>query len=167
VTAAGESDLRPDGERPSAELSDTGLPSAEPTATERSDTELWDLESAGAGPDLGPADTEPVSPNSPSDPDPSAGATEPEVPERPDKVGDMARLEIRGPFLLLFALAQQQSSLLHHAMADRPLQPAEFAVYSALRLSQPTTPPQLTASLAMKATTMSSMLARMAKTGHL
>jgi len=87
--------------------------------------------------------------------------------ERSEGVADMARLEIRGPFLLLFALAQQQSSLLHHAMADRPLQPAEFAVYSALRLSQPTTPTQLAATLGMKATTLSSMLVRMAKNGHL
>jgi DNA-binding MarR family transcriptional regulator len=92
---------------------------------------------------------------------------EPDNPEEPDRVADMARLEIRGPFLLLFALAQQQSSLLHHAMAGRPLQPAEFAVYSALRLTQPTTPTQLAAMLGMKATTLSSMLVRMAKNGHL
>jgi DNA-binding MarR family transcriptional regulator len=93
--------------------------------------------------------------------------TEPETAEGPDEIGGLARLETRGPFLLLFALAQQQSSLLHHAMADRPLQPAEFAVYSALRLSQPTTPTQLAATLGMKATTLSSMLVRMAKNGHL
>jgi DNA-binding MarR family transcriptional regulator len=92
---------------------------------------------------------------------------EPDNSEKPDRVADMARLEIRGPFLLLFALAQQQSSLLHHAMAGRPLQPAEFAVYSALRLTQPTTPTQLAATLGMKATTLSSMLVRMAKNGHL
>lgn len=88
-------------------------------------------------------------------------------PAEKDRVADMARLEIRGPFLLLFALAQQQSSLLHFAMAGRPLQPAEFAVYSALRLTQPTTPTQLAGTLGMKATTLSSMLVRMAKNGHL
>jgi DNA-binding MarR family transcriptional regulator len=92
---------------------------------------------------------------------------EADQPAEPDSVADMARLEIRGPFLLLFALAQQQSSLLHYAMAGRPLQPAEFAVYSALRLTQPTTPTQLAATLGMKATTLSSMLVRMAKNGHL
>jgi DNA-binding MarR family transcriptional regulator len=119
-----------------------------------------------------PADGEPPSIDAVSPDVPAASAepdepTDPEAAERPDQVGAMARLEIRGPFLLLFALAQQQSSLLHHAMADRPLQPAEFAVYSALRLSQPTTPTQLAATLGMKATTLSSMLVRMAKNGHL
>lgn len=116
-------------------------------------------------PDNGLPDTDPLDPDEPGGL--SADADEQAAPERADKVGAMARLEIRGPFLLLFALAQQQSSLLHHAMADRPLQPAEFAVYSALRLSQPTTPTLLAATLGMKATTLSSMLVRMAKNGHL
>jgi len=79
----------------------------------------------------------------------------------------MARLEFRGPFLLVFALGQQLGNLLQLAMADAPLTPGEFAVYSALRLMQPTTPTQLAGQLGMKATTLSSMLVRMSKSGHL
>lgn len=79
----------------------------------------------------------------------------------------MAGLEFRGPFLLVFALGQQLGSLLQQAMTDAPLTPSEFAVYSALRLMQPTTPTQLAGALGMKATTLSSMLVRMSTSGHL
>jgi DNA-binding MarR family transcriptional regulator len=79
----------------------------------------------------------------------------------------MARLEFRGPFLLLFALNQQLSSLLQQAMADAPLTPGEFALYSTLRLTQPITPTQLAGTLGMRPTTLSSVLARMSKKGHL
>ena len=79
----------------------------------------------------------------------------------------MAGLEFRGPFLLVFALGQQLSNLLHLAMTDAPLTPNEFAVYSALRLMQPTTPSQLAGALGMKATTLSSVLVRMSRSGHL
>jgi DNA-binding MarR family transcriptional regulator len=79
----------------------------------------------------------------------------------------MAGLEFRGPFLLVFALGQQLGTLLQQAMADAPLAPNEFAVYSALRLTQPTTPTQLAGTLGMKATTLSSMLVRMSRSGHL
>jgi DNA-binding MarR family transcriptional regulator len=79
----------------------------------------------------------------------------------------MARLEFRGPFLLLFALGQQLASLLQQAMADAPLAPGEFAVYSTLRLTQPITPTQLAGTLGMRPTTLSSVLVRMAKKGHL
>ena len=79
----------------------------------------------------------------------------------------MAGLEFRGPFLLVFALGQQLGTLLQQAMADAPLPPNEFAVYSALRLMQPTTPTQLAGTLGMKATTLSSVLVRMSKNGHL
>ena len=79
----------------------------------------------------------------------------------------MARLEFRGPFLLAFALDQQLSTLLQLAMAEAPLTPGEFAVYSALRLMQPTTPTQLAGALGMKATTLSSVLVRMSRKGHL
>jgi DNA-binding MarR family transcriptional regulator len=79
----------------------------------------------------------------------------------------VARLEFRGPFLLLFALNQQLASLLQQSMADAPLTPGEFAVYSALRLMQPTTPTQLAGTLGMKPTTLSSVLVRMSKNGHL
>ena len=79
----------------------------------------------------------------------------------------MAGLEFRGPFLLAFAIDQQLAGLLQQAMADAPLAPNEFAVYSALRLLQPTTPSQLAVTLGMKATTLSSMLVRMSRSGHL
>ena len=79
----------------------------------------------------------------------------------------MAELEVRGPFLLLFAVSQQQGNLLQLAMTDAPLLPAEFAVYSALRLMQPTTPTQLATTVGMKATTLSSALVRMQRAGHL
>lgn len=156
MTVAGEPGL-PAAPSPTAEPSGRALPTAGPASTEATSSpdQLAGL----------PDSDEPGLPDSdqPELPD----SDEPELPERGDRAGAMARLEIRGPFLLLFALAQQQSSLLHHAMADRSLQPAEFAVYSALRLSQPTTPTQLAATLGMKATTLSSMLVRMAKNGHL
>ena len=79
----------------------------------------------------------------------------------------MPELSFRGPFLLLFALAQQQGSLLQQAMAEAPLQPSEFAVYSALRLMQPTTPTQLATTLGMRATTLSSALVKMERRKHL
>jgi DNA-binding MarR family transcriptional regulator len=77
------------------------------------------------------------------------------------------RLAFRGPFLLLFALDQQLGSLLTRALADAPLRPGEFAVYSTLRLEQPTTPSVLATTLGLRATTMSSQLARMSTLGHL
>ncbi|MEO7261483.1 MAG: MarR family transcriptional regulator [Jatrophihabitantaceae bacterium] len=79
----------------------------------------------------------------------------------------MAGLEFRGPFLLVFALGQQLGTLLQQAMTDAPLPSSEFAVYSTLRLMQPTTPTQLAGALGMKATTLSSVLVRMSKSGHL
>ncbi len=79
----------------------------------------------------------------------------------------MARIEQRGPFLLLFALNQQLSALLARAMADAPLTPGDFAVYSALRLMQPTTPTELATALGMRVTTLSSVLTKMESLGHL
>jgi DNA-binding MarR family transcriptional regulator len=79
----------------------------------------------------------------------------------------VARIEQRGPFLLLFALNQQLSALLGRAMADTPLTPGDFAVYSALRIMQPTTPTELAAALGMRVTTLSSVLAKMEALAHL
>jgi DNA-binding MarR family transcriptional regulator len=76
-------------------------------------------------------------------------------------------MEYRGPFLLLYALNQQLDSLLSKVMAEAPLRPGEFAVYSSLRLEQPTTPSELAAVLGLRPTTMSSALAKMAALGHL
>lgn len=79
----------------------------------------------------------------------------------------MPQMAQRGPFLLLFALNQQLGSLLAQAMAGAPLRPADFAVYSALRLLQPTTPTELATALGMRVTTLSSLLAKMERHGHL
>jgi DNA-binding MarR family transcriptional regulator len=83
------------------------------------------------------------------------------------KASIMARLEQRGPFLMLFALNQQLASLLAQAMAGAPLTPSDFAVYSALRLLEPTTPTELAATLGMRASTLSSVLAKMEQLAHL
>jgi DNA-binding MarR family transcriptional regulator len=75
----------------------------------------------------------------------------------------------RGPFLLHFANSQKLTSLLARAFADSqaPLTPDEFAVYSLLRLAQPTTPTRLAHDLGMRASTMSHYLRRMEAAGHL
>src|SRR4051812_36097464 len=86
---------------------------------------------------------------------------------RPGIIVAVARMEYRGPFLLLYALNQQLDSLLSKVMAEAPLRPGEFAVYSSLRLEQPTTPSELAAVLGLRLTTMSSHLAKMAALGHL
>ena len=78
----------------------------------------------------------------------------------------MPRIE-RGPFLLLYAVNQQLDALLTKAMAETPLRPGEFAVYSTLRLLQPTTPSDLAHTLGLRPTTLSSHLQKMAERGHL
>jgi DNA-binding MarR family transcriptional regulator len=79
----------------------------------------------------------------------------------------VAELTYRGPFLLQFALSQQLSALLSRALADAPLTPDEFAVYSVLMVHGPTTPTRLAGDLGMRASTMSHYLRRMADRGHL
>ena len=79
----------------------------------------------------------------------------------------MPQIAQRGSFLLIFALNQQLGSLLAQAMARAPLRPADFAVYSALRLLQPTTPTELATTLGMRVTTLSSLLTKMERQGHL
>jgi DNA-binding MarR family transcriptional regulator len=79
----------------------------------------------------------------------------------------MPQIAQRGSFLLLFALNQQLGSLLAQAMARAPLRPADFAVYSTLRLLQPTTPTELATTLGMRVTTLSSLLTKMERQGHL
>ena len=73
----------------------------------------------------------------------------------------------RGPFLLIYALDQQLGTLLSKAMADAPLGPSEYAVYSTLRIEQPTTPSELAGILGSRLTTMSSQLVKMSSRGHL
>ncbi len=73
----------------------------------------------------------------------------------------------RGPLLLVYALGRQSGQLLNRCFAGAPLTPDEFAVYSALRLVQPTTPSSLAATLGMKQPTLSNHLQRMERRGHL
>jgi DNA-binding MarR family transcriptional regulator len=79
----------------------------------------------------------------------------------------VSRLAVRGPFLLLFAVNQQLDALLARALSEAPLRPGEFAIYSALRLEQPTTPSVLARTLGLRATTMSSHVQKMSERGHL
>ena len=73
----------------------------------------------------------------------------------------------RGPFLLAFAIGQQLRALLARALAEAPLTSDEFAVYSVLFLTGPTTPTRLAGDLGMPASTMSHYLRRMSERGHL
>jgi DNA-binding MarR family transcriptional regulator len=75
----------------------------------------------------------------------------------------------RGPFLLHFANSQRLSALLARSFAegDAPLTTDEFAVYSLLRLVEPTTPTRLALDLGMPASTMTHYLRRMRAAGHL
>ena len=77
-----------------------------------------------------------------------------------------SRIPKRGPFLLVFAVDQQLSTLLEMVFDDAPLTPADFAVYSALRLTGETTPSALAADLGMRRPTVSAHLRRMESRGH-
>jgi len=72
----------------------------------------------------------------------------------------------RGPFILVFALGQQLSTLLGRAMQDAPLRPDEFAVTSVIRLMEPVRPSALAATIGMRPTTLSNYLRRLADSGH-
>jgi DNA-binding MarR family transcriptional regulator len=76
-------------------------------------------------------------------------------------------LQWRGPFLLTYALDQQLAELLATTFGDAPLTPGEFAVYSVLHGSGPTTPSELAADLGLGRSTMSNWLRRMEARGHL
>ena len=73
----------------------------------------------------------------------------------------------QGPLLRLFTIAQQTTRLMQVAMADSPLEPPDFAVYSWLRLVGPVTPTRLAADLGMRQPTLSNYLKRMTDRGHL
>ena len=73
----------------------------------------------------------------------------------------------QGPLLRLFTIAQQTGRLMQVAMADSPLEPPDFAVYSWLRLVGPVTPTRLAADLGMRQPTLSNYLKRMTDRGHL
>lgn len=78
----------------------------------------------------------------------------------------MPGLESRGPFLLLFAVGQQSRAVLTHTFRNAPLTPEEFAVYSVLRLTGPTTPSALADDLGMGRSAISNWLRRMESRGH-
>jgi DNA-binding MarR family transcriptional regulator len=75
---------------------------------------------------------------------------------------------IERPSLLLqvFALDQRAGVLLREALADAPLRPDEFAVYSVLRLLGTTTPTALGREVGMAPTTLSTYLRRMGERRH-
>ncbi|GAB3594717.1 hypothetical protein GCM10027446_19020 [Angustibacter peucedani] len=77
------------------------------------------------------------------------------------------RLQRRGPLLLSYAVDQQVRELLELTFGDAPLTPPEFAVYSVLNLSGPTTPSELALDLGMGRSTLSNWLRRMDSRGHL
>ena len=80
---------------------------------------------------------------------------------------DVDRSLRQGPLLRLFTIAQQESRLMQVAMAESPLEPNDFAVYSWLRLVGPVTPTRLAADLGMRQPTLSNYLKRMTDRGHL
>ena len=75
-------------------------------------------------------------------------------------------LPYRGPFILVFALDQQLSTLLGRSMHDAPLRPDEFAVTSLIRLIEPVRPTVLASTIGMRPTTLSNYLRRLTDSGH-
>ena len=76
-------------------------------------------------------------------------------------------MSFRGPFILIFALDQQLSTLLTRAMEDAPLAPQEFAITSVVRLTGPIRPTALAEIVGMRPTSLSNYLRRLAGSGHL
>jgi DNA-binding MarR family transcriptional regulator len=72
----------------------------------------------------------------------------------------------RGPFILVFALDQQLSTLLSRSMRDAPLRPDEFAVTSVVRLMEPVRPTALADTIGMRPTTLSNYLRRLSESRH-
>jgi DNA-binding MarR family transcriptional regulator len=76
------------------------------------------------------------------------------------------RIERPSLLLQVFALDQRAGALLRVALADAPLRPDEFAVYSALNVLGTTTPTILGRTLGMPPTTLSTYLRRMSEARH-
>ena len=74
-------------------------------------------------------------------------------------------LERRGPFLLVFALDRQLSTLLARTFAVSPLTPADFAVTSVLALTGPIRPSTLAGHTGLRPTTLSNYLRRFEEAG--
>jgi len=74
----------------------------------------------------------------------------------------------RGTSLLfdVFVLAQRVRALLGRSMADAPLRPDEYAVYSVVSEFGPITPSALAARLGMSRTTMTDYVRGMSERGH-
>lgn len=68
---------------------------------------------------------------------------------------------VPGAFLAAFALGNHLSDLLGEAFVDAPLTPREFALTSALRLTEPIRPTQLAGYVGLRPTTLSNYLARL------
>jgi DNA-binding MarR family transcriptional regulator len=71
----------------------------------------------------------------------------------------------RGPFILIFALDQQLSTLLGRAMEGAPLSPQVFAITSVLRLTGPVRPTALAETVGMRPTSLSNYLRRLTESG--
>ena len=72
----------------------------------------------------------------------------------------------RGPFILIFALDGQLSTLLSRAMDGAPLRPQEFALTSVLRLTGAIRPTALADIVGMRPTSLSNHLRRLIDSGH-
>ncbi len=70
------------------------------------------------------------------------------------------------PMYHLFAASQRVGALLAEALVDAPLDAAGYAIYSALRETQPTTPTELARHLGMPITTVLDTLAGLQRRDH-
>ncbi len=71
------------------------------------------------------------------------------------------------PMYHLFAASQQVGALLSEALAGAPLDAPGYALYSAVRETQPTSPTDLAKHLGMPVTTVLDTLSAMQRKGHL
>jgi DNA-binding MarR family transcriptional regulator len=87
------------------------------------------------------------------------------------RVGHVARRlpapETLSPLYFLFAASQAAGTMLDEALADAPLDSAGYALYSAVRETQPTTPTDLARHLGMPVTTVLDAVAAMLRKEHL
>lgn len=72
----------------------------------------------------------------------------------------------RGPFILIFALDGQLSTLLSRAMDETPLRPQDFALTSVLQLTGAIRPTALADIVGMRPTSLSNHLRRLIDSGH-
>ena len=70
------------------------------------------------------------------------------------------------PLFYVFAASQQAGTLVGMALRGAPLQPAEYAMYSALRELEPASPTELARHLGMPVTTALDGIRAMVGSGH-